>query len=494
MIDVTGGDARHTVPVSPSEVVERRTTYREVLAEREFAALLLAWLVSMLGNVLAHVALSYLVFSRTGSPLLAAVAFSIGWVPHLFVSTVAAGLPDRVPARRLMVACELVSAVLVALLVVPGLPVGALLALTALQGCALPVFSAARAASLPDLLPGDRYVVGKALLSLVAQSSQLVGYALGAALLVVLSPSGALLLDAGSFLVSAVLLRLGLADRGPHRGAGGSLVRDSLHGVRAVLAHPRLRALLLLGWLPPMLGVVPEALAVPYAALVGAGASGAGVLLGSVALGVIVGELVTARLLRPAQRVAVMAPLALSISLPPLLFVLRPGLWLAAALLVLSGVGWAYGLPRSALLLAALPGDLRARGLSLDSSGAMLTQALGFVLAGAAAELLAPPEGHRAGRRGRPAGDRAVPAGRERVAGGGAPVTAAAVAGRGRACRTPATACTSPSASPGPAPGPCTSARSTTARCPRAPSRRTRSAPPRTSARSRQAWGWSCRG
>ncbi|MDQ1714166.1 MAG: hypothetical protein QOC60_111, partial [Frankiaceae bacterium] len=52
---------------------ERRTTYREVLAHREFTAVLVAWSVSMLGNVMAHVALSFLVFSRSGSPLLAAI-------------------------------------------------------------------------------------------------------------------------------------------------------------------------------------------------------------------------------------------------------------------------------------------------------------------------------------------------------------------------------------------------------------------------------------
>lgn len=121
----------------------RRTTYREVLAHREFSAVLLAWLISMLGNVMSHVALSYLVFSRTGSPLLSALAFSVGWLPHLFVGTLLAGLPDWVPARRLMVVCDLVCAGVVALMVVPGLPVAALLLLVVLQGCITPVFMAA---------------------------------------------------------------------------------------------------------------------------------------------------------------------------------------------------------------------------------------------------------------------------------------------------------------------------------------------------------------
>ncbi len=370
--------------------VERRTTYREVLAQRDFSVLLAAWLVSMLGNVVAHVALSFLVFSRTGSPLLAAVAFSIGWVPHLFVGTLLSGLSDRVPPRRLMVGCDLVCAVVVGLMVVPGLPVGALLALVVVQGCVTPVFANARAATLPDLLPGDTYVVGKALLGLVSQSSQLVGYALGAALLAVVSPTTALAADAVSFVLSALLLRLGTREHPPARVPGGSLARDSLSGLAALLRHRRVRALLVLGWVVPMLGVVPESVAVPYAADLRAGASGAGVLLGAVAAGVVVGEAALARLLRPAQRVRLMGPLALLVSVPALLFVLRPSLPVAALLLLVSGVGWAYGLAQSQLLLQALPADLRTRGLAVAGSGAMLTQALGFTLGGAAAELATP--------------------------------------------------------------------------------------------------------
>lgn len=370
--------------------VERRTSYREVLAQREFTAVLAAWLVSMLGSVLSHVALSFLVFSRTGSPFLAAVAFSIGWLPHLFVGTLLAGLPDRIPPRRLMVTCDLLSAGLVAAMALPGVPVPGLLLLVLAQGFVAPVFGAGRAATLPDLLPGDLYVVGKALLSLVSQSSQLVGYALGAVLLAVVAPTTALLIDAGSFAASALLLRLGTRERRSQRIPAASMARDSLAGLRVLLTHPRLRALLLLDWLPPMFGVIPEAVAVPYASAQGAGASAAGVLLGAGAAGVILGELVVARLLRPSVRLRWMGPLVVWVSVPLLLFALRPSVPVAAALLVASGLGWSYGLAKSQLLLDALPLELRGRGLTLAGSGAMLTQALGFAIGGAAAELLAP--------------------------------------------------------------------------------------------------------
>jgi predicted MFS family arabinose efflux permease len=169
-----------------------------------------------------------------------------------------------------------------------------------------------------------------------------------------------------------------------------SLARDSLEGVRLIGRDRRLRALLLLSWLPPMLGVVPEAIAIPYSAAHGSGGSGAGLLFAAVAGGVILGELVVARLFRPATRLRAMGVLALAIFAPPLVFFARPPIIVAIVLFFLSGLGWSYGLAKSQLLLDALPLELRTRGLSMEQSGAMLTQGIGFVLAGAVAEVLEP--------------------------------------------------------------------------------------------------------
>jgi predicted MFS family arabinose efflux permease len=372
-----------------------RTTYREVLGNREFSAVLSAWLVSMLGNVLADVALSYLVFQRTGSPFEAAVAFSIGWLPHLFIGTLLSGLPDRFSPRLLMVSSDLFSAVVIASLVIPGMPVWALLVLIVLQGCSSPVFGAARAATLPELLTGDRYVVGQALLSLVSQSAQIIGYGLGAGLLTLVGPKTALLFDSGTFLVSSLFLRLGTRSRPPRRHSEdsegrASLTSDSLAGLRRLLRAPRIRSLLVLGWLVPLVGVIPEAVAVPYSSHAGDGPAGAAFLLGATSAGIIVGEVVVARLLRPTTRVKAMAPLALFVSVPPLLFVWRPGIPVAAALLLIAALGWSYGLAQSQLLIEALPEDLRGRGLTTATSGMMLTQALGFFAGGAVAEWIAP--------------------------------------------------------------------------------------------------------
>lgn len=370
---------------------DRRTTYRQVLAQREFSAVLFAWLVSMLGSVVAHVALAVLVYARTGSALLSALTLAIGWLPHLFLGTLLSGIVDRVRPRRLLVGCDLFAAGVVALMAVPRLPVWALLALVVVEGCVTPLFTATRAATLPELLPGDTYVLGRSLLSLVAQGSQLVGYAAGGVLVAVVSPATALLADAASFLVSALVVRLGMRDRPPaHSEDGPGLARASLSALAGLWRAPRTRALLLLKWLPPLLGVVPEAVAVPYAARAGAGPAGAGAIYAAVAGGVIVGEVVTARLLPPPARLACVPWLVLGMFVPMLAVVLHPSVPVLALLLAVSGLGWGHDAGLAQAWLAALPAELRGRGLTIAGSGAMLTQAGGFALGGAAADLLAP--------------------------------------------------------------------------------------------------------
>jgi hypothetical protein len=257
------------------------------------------------------------------------------------------------------------------------------------------VFQGARAASLPDVLGGEGFALGRSLLRMVAQTSQIWGFALGGVLLTVLSPRPLLLLDAASFLASAVLLRVGTRER-PARAdppAGvprRSVARDSLAGVRLALGSARLRPLLLFYWLPPMFTVAPEALAAPYVARLGRSPAAVGLLLAAAAAGSVAGMLTAGSRLSPSGRRRFMVPLATWTFVPLLCFVARPGLLPTVALLALSGLGWAYSIGLDQRLLEATPEHLRGRTLSLATSGLMLANGLGFAAAGAAAEFATP--------------------------------------------------------------------------------------------------------
>jgi len=379
--------ASHTLTDSP------RATYGGVFAVRNFRALYAAHVVSMLGDVVAAVALTVLVFERTGSTLLAALTFSLVFVPYLVGGVLLSALVDRLPPRPTLVACHLASAALVAVMAVPGMPIWALLVLLVALGLIAPVFSGVRAAILPDLLPDrSQYVLGRALMRMVAQGSQVFGNALGGVLLLVLHPGGALVVDAVSFALSALLVRFGTGSRpaaAPATGTG--LVRDSLAGARDVLAYRPVRRLLLLAWALPACTVAPEALAAPYVRLLGGPVAAVGLMLAAMPAGTVVADLVGGRLLGAAGQRRLLVPAALLTSLPLVVFAIEPELPVALGLLALTGLGFAYGLALDRMVLDLAPEHLRGRVLALEGPVLMFAQGVAFAVWGALGEVLPVP-------------------------------------------------------------------------------------------------------
>ncbi|MEU0159882.1 MFS transporter [Streptomyces sp. NPDC006261] len=362
--------------------------YRAVFAVTEFRAVFAAHLLSLLGVVVSELALTVLVYDLTGSPLLSALTFALGLLPYVIGGTLFAGVADRCPARRVLVVCDLVCAACVAVMLVPVVPVAGLLALRCLVAAVAPVFTGTRMAALTDILgDGDLYVLGRSLLRIVSQSAMLIGFGAGGVLLTVLSPREAIAVTVVTFLCSAALLRFGTRDR-PARAGNGSatLLRESLSGARLVLGDRRIRALLLLLWLPPMFVVAPEALAAPYAAEIGAGPAALGLLLCAMAVGHVGAELFVGSALRPRTRSRIVLPVAAVGLLPLVVYVVRPGLPLALAVLALAGMGAAYVIGLDQWFVDAVPPELRGRAMTLLTAGLMTIQGTGMALAGLAAE------------------------------------------------------------------------------------------------------------
>jgi predicted MFS family arabinose efflux permease len=354
-----------------------------VLGSAEFRALFVADIVSMLGNVVAAVALTVLVYEQTRSPALAASVMALAFLPYLLGGVLLGAAADRLPARRVLVVCDLLSAVLVAAMVIPGMPVAALLGLLFTNGLLSPVYQGVRAAVLPDVLPpGPGYILGRSMMRMVAQSAQIAGYGVGGLLLTVVSPRGALAFDAASFLASA------RAGRGARRGraGAGSMTGDSLRGVRRVLAHRQVRRLLLFSWLVPACAVAPEALAAPYASHIGQPVRVTGFLLMGIPAGTVLADLIVARLLRAQMQRRLIVPAGLLAFVPLAGFAASPQLALALALLVISGLGSAWGAGLDGLIIAEAPAELRGRVLALASAGLMFIQGAGFALWGVAGQ------------------------------------------------------------------------------------------------------------
>ncbi|WP_435844870.1 MFS transporter [Streptomyces klenkii] len=368
----------------------RPAGYRDVFGVREFRVVFAAHLLSLLGLVTGEIALSVLVYRVTGSPLLSALAFALGFLPYLLGGTLLAGVADRAPARRVLVVCNLLCAASAAVTALPGAPVAVLLAMRGFSALIGPVLAGTRSATLGDVLgEGDLFVLGRSLIRIVTQGAQLAGFAAGGLLLTAVSPRTALLFTVAGFLASALLLRFGTRHRAG-RAAGGAgradVIGASLSGARQLLADRRTRALLLLSWAPPFFLVAPESLAAPYADAIGAGTVGVGLLMCGMPVGTIVGEVLAGSLLSPRARERITLPAASVLLLPFLLYVLRPSLGWALATVALAGLGAAYTLGLDQWFVAAVPEELRGRAMTLQTAGAMSVQGAGMALAGAAAE------------------------------------------------------------------------------------------------------------
>jgi MFS family permease len=361
-----------------------------VLREREFRYLWFADLASTAGDQLARVALAVLVYGRTGSAVWAAVTYALTFLPALLGGVLLSWLADRFRRREVMVIADLLRAVLVAAMAVPGLPLWAVCGLLVVVVLLGSPFTAAHSALLPAILPGDLYERGLAVRQITSQSAQLVGFAGGGVLVAVLSPPVALLADALTFVLSALLIRFGVANRPPAGAAHSDKGSGTAAAVASIATDPFRRALVLLAWLVGWY-VVPEGLAAPYADQLGLGAAAVGVLMAADPLGSVLGAWLFTRFVPSRTRSRLTGVLAAAAGIPLMLSLLRPGLPVTVVLWGLSGAcSTAYILQTQADFVRATPDAERGRAIGVAASGLVAGQGLAVLVGGMVADLWDP--------------------------------------------------------------------------------------------------------
>jgi len=361
-----------------------RVTFKDALRVPEFRVLWLADAQSMAGDQLARVALSVLVFERTSSALLTALTYALTFLPALIGGALLAGLADRMPRRRVMIAGDLLRAVLLAAMAIPGTPlwlVCTLLVCTVLVGSP---FSAAESALLPEILSGEAFVVGTGLRTITNQLSQLAGFAFGGIVVAAIGARAALGIDALTFGVSALLITLGLRRRpAPARDSRDepSYLASIAVGVKLVAKDPKLRTLLGFSWLLGLY-VVPEGVAPPYAHSLGAGAVGIGLLMASAPAGTALGTYLFLRFVPTGSRSTWMTALAVAAGLPLIACWLAPPIAVSIVLWGVSGAAAAYQVQVVAEYVRAVPDNRRAQAVGVAASGLLAAQGIGILLGG----------------------------------------------------------------------------------------------------------------
>ena len=184
----------------------------------------------MIGDQLARVALTVLVYDRTRSALLAAITYVVSIVPTFVGGLTLAWLADRYPRRAVMIACDVARCAVVLVMAIPGLPLGALVVLLFVVTLIGAPFSSARAAIFPDVLRGDRYVMGTAVTVTTYQFAQVIGFAAGGTLVGFFGTRTSLVVDAATFAGSAVIVRAWVHAR-PAAAAGFHMAGAHYFGI-----------------------------------------------------------------------------------------------------------------------------------------------------------------------------------------------------------------------------------------------------------------------
>lgn len=366
---------------------------------REFRVVWTAELVSVVGDQLARVALAVLVYGRTGSAMWAAVTYALTFLPALVGGVLLAGLADRYRRREVMIAADLLRAVLMAVMAIPQMPTWALCVLLVAVVLLGAPHTSAQGALLPAMLQGELYERGLAVRQITSQSAQLAGFAGGGLLVAALTPATALLANAVSFVLSALLVRVGVADRprpprdehGDDRGTGDVRgLRRVLAGFGEIAADPRRRALVVLAWLVGWY-VTPESLAAPYASQLGAGPAVIGLLMAADPLGSVFGAWLFVRFVPAQTRARLVGVLASAAGVPLLLCLFRPGVALTLVLWAVSGaLATAYLLQTQASFVRATPDGRRGTAIGVAASGIVAAQGVAILVGGLLADLWDP--------------------------------------------------------------------------------------------------------
>lgn len=360
-------------------------TIRALVGNREFRGMWIGSTVSTVGDQLAAVALSLLVFERTQSPAWTALTWSLTLFPPLVSGPLLGWLADRFPRRTVMVWCAWLQAALVGLMAIPGAPLWLMIVLLVVVLMISSPFLAAQEASLPHVLPDKRYDDGVALFGTSVDVAQMVGLAAAGFLVTNTSANVALAIDAATFVWVAVLVQLSVKHRPAADPRGAKRDPEGPKGAFTLLVtEPRLRSLMGMRLLAG-LAMVPEGLAVPLAASLDA-VWAVGLILAIEPAANVLGVAVLFRVVRdPAKRERLIGPLAILSLAPLVMFALNPNLTWTIALLVIAGMAGAYHTPARSAWMRILPDAYRGRAYGIGRAALRSSQGGGMALAGVVA-------------------------------------------------------------------------------------------------------------
>lgn len=315
-----------------------------VLAQPGFRRLWTARTVSQWGDVVSFVALAILIYRLTGSGLGVAGVVVAEIVPVLLLAPLAGVVVDRLPRIRVMVAADLVRAVLAGVLAVWHDDAAVVYAVAFGLSAGAVFFNPAANSVLPSVVTDREVVAANSATWTAAVLSQIVLAPLAGGLVALVGPGWAFGVNAASFIVSALVLR-GLRLAEPPRALGRRrLLAEAREGVALVGRDRLLRALAIGQLLAAVSAGATSALLVVLAAEhLGAPTDAYGLLVAAIGVGAALGPTLLLRLIGdPRRPLYVFGPYVLR-GLVDLVLASVRSLPVAAGALAVYGVGTSTG-------------------------------------------------------------------------------------------------------------------------------------------------------
>ncbi|HET7529632.1 MAG TPA: MFS transporter [Mycobacteriales bacterium] len=359
------------------------------LHNRAFRRLWLSQVVSEFGDWAARLALTTVVYRRTDSAAWAALIAVSSMLPMLGGGQLLASLADRVDRRIVMVVADLVRAALFVVLAIATPPTPILFALSVAAGLATVPFEAARSAATLDVTPEERIPAVMSLGQATQSVALIGGWSVGGGLLALMGAHGALAVNAGTFVLSALLL-VGLpalrplaspaasadrAGRAVSPDAAESAIGRLAAASRSILREPLVRRAGLLAVFAVGPATAVEALVVPYVGQTWSNhQSIAAVLLALGAAGDLVVTVAIPTRFRPERLLRIAALCAAAPAAVAILLLSSGSAALVGAGFVVSALSLAAIAPASAALAPRLPTHLRASCFTVLATALTLTQ------------------------------------------------------------------------------------------------------------------------
>lgn len=366
-----------------------------VLGRPAFRNLWVAQAASVLGDRLVLVALALFVTDLTGSATDVGLVLGAQTLPFVAFLLIGGVWADRMPRARLMIATDVVRAslhaLLAALIFTDVVEIWHLVVIEALFGTAEAFFRPAYTGLLPRTVPEDEIQQAQALTNMTHNLAELTGPALATALVLGVGAGWAFLLDAATFVVSALfLLRVRVPDEAL-ADERRTLLAELAEGFGEVRSRSWLWVTVAVFALVIPLGWAPLFVLGPT---IGEDSYGSAALFGIVTtllgVGAFGGALVG---LRWRPRFPMRAGFLMLSAWPALLILF--GLDAPVALLLFLatalGVGFAlFDVWWNTAMAERVPPQALSRVSSYDWMGSLILLPVGFVAAGQAAEATSP--------------------------------------------------------------------------------------------------------